>query len=419
MPPAPEATWSVPELHVALNAVIEAAFGETVWIAGEIREVSRPASGHRYFQLVEPGATDAAAPRLSVTLFQGYRFGVNQAIRAAGGGVRLEDGVTVRICGELRTYPARSAVQLVMTGIDPTYTLGVMQQRRDAVLAALSAEGLLGRNGLRPLPRPALRLALVTSKGSAAHADVMGEIEASGVGFEVLLLDARTQGPEAATTIVAALRTATALAVDAVLLVRGGGARSDLAAFDDEHVARAIAASPVPVLTGIGHETDRSVADEVAHTAHKTPTACASAVVEAARAAGREVDRAAASVAPAARGRLARSATPLERAGRDVAVASRVHLTRDLDRVERLTGRLAVSAPLVGERATARVDALAGIVAAHDPAAVLARGWSITRTAGGALVRSAADAPAGTELVTTLAGGTVQSTSAGGRGEHR
>ena len=125
-----------------------------------------------------------------------------------------------------------------------------------------------------------LRVGLVTSSGSAAEADFVDELRRSGFAFDVVRVDARVQGPDAAFDIVAGIERAVADGAEVIALVRGGGARTDLAAFDDERIARAIATCPVPVLTGIGHEVDRSVADEVAHTAHKTPDglrACARA----------------------------------------------------------------------------------------------------------------------------------------------
>src|SRR5262249_23054504 len=137
---------------------------------------------------------------------------------------------------------------------------------RDEVLRRLSADALLDRNATAPLPPVPLRVGLVTSRGSAAAADFLHELELSGFGWQVVVADTRVQGTDAEQSIVAALDRAIAAEVDAVALVRGGGSRTELATFDAEALARAIASSPVPVLTGIGHEVDDSVADRVAHT---------------------------------------------------------------------------------------------------------------------------------------------------------
>ena len=172
-----------------------------------------------------------------------------------------------------------------------------------AVLRALSAEGLLGANGARELPPVPLRVGLITSSGSAAYHDFVHELEVSGYAWQVAVVDVRVQGAAAARRIKWALGQLSQLDVDAVVLVRGGGSRADLAAFDSELVARAIAAMPVPVITGVGHETDRSVADEVAYHACKTPTACAQLLTAAGRGVRRSPRR---RVAP---GRGARSST--------------------------------------------------------------------------------------------------------------
>ena len=204
---------------------------------------------------------------------------VNLALTRAGGGVRMTDGTEVRIRGRLDWYAPRGQLQLRMTAIDPAYTLGQLELLRAQLLQRLEAEGLLRANAAHPLPLVPLRVGVVTSSGSAAEADFVDELRRSGFAFDVRRVDARVQGPDAAYDIVSGIERAVADGAEVIALVRGGGARTDLAAFDDERIARAIATCPVPVLTGIGHEVDRSVADDVAHTAHKTPTACAHALV--------------------------------------------------------------------------------------------------------------------------------------------
>ncbi|MEZ5180937.1 MAG: exodeoxyribonuclease VII large subunit [Acidimicrobiales bacterium] len=290
-------TWTVGELAAHLGRLLVAALPDDVWVAGQIRNLSRANNGHVYFDLVEPTESGRAPEaQLSVTLLAPERELVNRQLVRAGGGVRMSDGVEVRIQGRIRWYAPRGSLQLRMHGIDPAFTLGRLQADRDRLLAALGAEGLLDANARVPMPLVPLRVGVVTSRGTAAHADVMAELEASGIGFEVVLADARTQGPDCGPSVARALAALAAATVDVVLLVRGGGARTDLAGFDTEQIARAIAAMPVPVLTGIGHEVDRSIADEVAHRAHKTPTAAAASVVAQVQAFGRGVEQRAASL---------------------------------------------------------------------------------------------------------------------------
>ena len=316
-----------------------------------------------------------------------------------------------------------------MSWIDPAFTLGVMGQERDRVLALLATEGLIGANAAAPMPDVALHIALVTSIGSAAHADALDELRRAGVGFRITAIDARTQGADAARSIVAALRSAVERSAEIVLLVRGGGARTDLAAFDTESVARAIAASPVPVVTGIGHEIDRTVADEIAHSAHKTPTAAAVAVADGARRAARDMEVAAAQLPAAVRGALVRAARTLDGAAHGAGRSAGLQLEITRREVEHLSRRVGSAAPRVlaldstrladaavrigpsvqrrldGDRE--RLDGLAARSHAHDPAAAMARGWSITRGADGRALRSVDGLTPGDVIRTTLADGTV------------
>jgi exodeoxyribonuclease VII large subunit len=272
----------------------------------------------------------------------------------------------------------------------------------------------------------------VTSSGSAAEADFVHELGRSGFAFDLVRIDARVQGLDAPLEVVAGIRDAVAAGVDVIALVRGGGAKTDLQAFDDERVARAIALCPVPVLTGIGHEVDRSVADEVAHRAEKTPTACAQALValvaafdgalhglwtaiseQAQRGVAdhdRQVEGIAARTGRAATAGLRTAGHRLDGHADRVRLAALGHL-RDAERgaadqARRLRHR-APRALTEAERAISSVDAR---VRAHDPERTLARGWSITRRADGTVVRSPADVGVGDELRTLVRDGELRST---------
>jgi exodeoxyribonuclease VII large subunit len=260
------------------------------------------------------------------------------------------------------------------------------------------------------MPDLPLRIGLITSLGSAAHADFRHELERSGIGFTLVEADARTQGLDAGRSVVAALTRLVAHRVDVVALVRGGGSRTDLAAFDGEVIARAIALAPVPVVTGIGHEVDRSIADEVAHESFKTPTACAAGLVALAAVAiarpeelWREIVRAADSRLVGADDRVRVDARRLARSSAGGLAAGDRLLTDAARRLHRESARALTLADqrLVNAETRSR---------SFDPGLALARGWSITRSADGRVVRSVADAPPGAPLVTTVADGDIAST---------
>ncbi len=403
-------TWTIPQLTDWVNAVITETLGGEIWVEGEITNLQRSAKGHVYFTLIEPGAdAGSASHTLSVTLFDWHRKNVNNHLRRSGGAVRMDNGVRVRIRGAVEIYAVRSQLQLKMSGIDPAFTLGTMAADRDLLMRALAAEGLLDANRRCPIPAIPERIVLVTSLGSAAYADFCHEIERGGIGLGLLTVDARVQGAEATVSLCHALALAIDRQPDLIALVRGGGAATDLAAFDQEIVVRTVARSPVAVWCGIGHETDRTVTDDVVHTSFKTPTACATAVVEHAQHGIDELEERWSQVCDAAADRLDATERRIQRAGTRTAGRSRDRFERASNRLDHATRTLTSAIPRRLNDTGRRLDTLAATVRAYDPANVLARGYSITRGTDGRIVQAESLA-AGDELVTVLADGTVRST---------
>jgi exodeoxyribonuclease VII large subunit len=378
-----EPTMSVAELNAGIGTVLSRAFPDEVWVRGEIANLNRPPSGHVYFDLVG----DSCA--LGVTLWASDKQVVNAVLRRAGGALRMTDGTEVRIRVRVSWYSERGRVSLRMLSIDTAYTLGRLAEARELLLRTLQAEGLLRRQAaltLSPLP---LRIGLVTSDGSAAAHDFLRTLEASGYAWHVTLLDTRVQGATAEGSILKALSTAcdSDPPFDAVCLVRGGGARTDLAVFDREAVARAIALAPLVVWTGIGHEIDTTVADAVANRHFRTPTACAMALVE----------------------QVTRWCEQLNNMWDTIARAASHHLRVREAALDECARRLASCPGRALERASRAVDATESRVRAFDPARTLARGWSVTHDRDGRLVRSVADVATESELVTTVADGEIRS----------
>jgi exodeoxyribonuclease VII large subunit len=276
-----------------------------------------------------------------------------------------------------------------------------------------------------------MRIGVVTSMASAAYADFLHEIERSALSFQLRVIDVRVQGEWAVTEVTQAVRTLGRHPdLDAIVLIRGGGSRSELATFDHEAIATAIATSALPVFTGLGHEIDRSVADEVAHTALKTPTACAAALVERVLAFRQRTEDTWTAIDHLA-------AMGLQSAGSATAtIAERIRLQvvgavdRSEERLAQRSGRVRLGALRVVERADARLEVAAGAVrrtpqrlepeTRHldavaervrllDPVNTMARGWSITRTLDGRTIRTSADIQPGDDIITTFATGTARS----------
>jgi exodeoxyribonuclease VII large subunit len=301
-----EPTYGVAQLCGEVKDFLGEAFS-SVWVVGEAQRVKPSARGHVYFELVEKGERDEIVGKLDAVIWSRDFLRIQRILSASE--QRLTDGVQIRCRGSLDFYAPAGRIQLCIRDVDPAFTLGQMERRRRETLAALTAAGLLEKNRALPFPDLPFTLALITSEGSAAYHDFLSGLLESGYGFRVILLHAAMQGREAERQVVSACAALAGLGVDCAVLIRGGGSRTDLAAFDSRAIAEAIAHSPVPVLTGLGHEIDRAIADLTAHTAFKTPTKVAEFLIERIARADLAIDE--------LRRRLAREALEPLRSGRE------------------------------------------------------------------------------------------------------
>lgn len=444
-----EPTYTVSQLGGEIRDFLRESF-DSFWVTGEVQRARPSRSGHFYFELVEKGEGDQILGKLDAVL---WRLDYDRVRRLlAQHGQEIADGLEMRCRAGVDFYPPGGRLQLVVREVDPVFSLGVLARRRRETLEALATAGLLERQRGLVLTDLPLRIALVTSEGSAAYHDFLATLRESGYGFQVLFVHAAVQGREAEREVVTALAALSGLNVDAIALVRGGGARAELAVFDSRAIAEAVARAPYPVMTGLGHEIDEAVSDLVAHAKHKTPTKVAEFLVQRVRAAEERLER--------ARQKLRREAEePLREAGRRVEAAERgVHLAalelraageRLAERARRLAyvarGRIGLAdaqrsdlrrrlalggvrrverrrqepqlvARRVAEAARARlreqVLGLAGrarLVESFAPRRTLRRGFSITRTASGAVLRAPREVRGGDVLKTEVAGGELRS----------
>jgi len=405
----PGANYTVTELMTATADAIKDRLGGAVWVDGEISG-PRESRGHFYFDLVDRDEKGVVSAKVPVALWSRTRTRVDQKLREAGT-VRLEEGVKVRIRGPLELWLAGGRLQLSMQDIDPAFTLEALESERERVLALLRAENLIDRNRMLSVPVMPLHIALITADESAAQADFMHSLVESNLPWQVAFIDSKVQGAGAEHTIAAALRTAQRMNVDVIALVRGGGSRLDLAVFDHELVARTIAMSSIPVFTGIGHEIDTSVADVVAHTANKTPTACAESLIDIALEVVTRSEVAWAEIADIATTTIDSERDRLARFARHAALGARTRLTVERHRLAATTSRLGRTIDTATKAEKHALDLFAARLSAVDPVRTLSRGWSITRTTSGTVVRRSADVSPGDILITTLADGTITSTA--------
>lgn len=406
-PPRDEPSFTVAQLNQLIGGAVAQLFPDDLWVEGEISNLNRSRAGHVYFDLIEPAkpGTNSTA-RLSVVLFSQTKQIVNNQLKRQNVG-RLVDGMAVRIRAAIDFYEQQGRLQLRMTGIDPRYILAAMAAERDELIRRLHADGTTEQNKRHHIPIVPLRIGLVTSEGSAAAADFLTELDATGFSFSVTICDTRVQGDLAPATLIAALRTMYRSSVDVIVLIRGGGSRGDLAVFDNEELARTIAQAPVAVITGIGHEIDRSVADVVAHTSLKTPTAVAAALAATVARYVEHVETQWYNITIVADAGTRNAEQRLRALARRGALAGREGLQLADERLISQAADLPKLADRALRSATAEIDHLDARVRAADPAVLLKRGWSITKTSSGAVVRTVADVSPGDTLVTSIADGTI------------
>lgn len=262
-------TFTVSELLGQIDEAIASVLPGPVWVRGEVSGLRRTSGGAAFFRLADAELDETA---LEVSARGRVMFDIDKQLDATGVGA-LKDGVELRARGTVVVDHRQSRIRLSILEIDPAFTAGRLAMQRAEVLRKLSADGSLEANGLLPLPLVPQRIGLVTSRGSAAHADFIDHLRRSSLRFEVKTAHTIVQGEGAEKAVARAIARVGREAIDMIALIRGGGSKLDLAVFDSETVGRAIANAPVPVVTGIGHEIDRTVADETAAVYQKTPTA--------------------------------------------------------------------------------------------------------------------------------------------------
>ena len=279
--PTSEQSLTLLDLQRMVRATVESRFRDPLWISAEISELKVNRSGHCYLNLVEKGATDGAprAEARAVIWKSAYLPMTSMFEAATGATLRAGLRVLVRV---VVTYHEIYGFSLQIIDIDPRYTLGEIERRRRETIARLQQDGVWDMNRELELPRPTLRIAIVSSDTAAGYQDFMNELGRSTYRFQTTLFRSLMQGDAAEESIVAAL---TEIAqreedFDVVAIIRGGGSTSDLALFDSYLIASYVAQFPLPIFSGIGHDKDVSVVDMVAHTSLKTPTAVATKLVE-------------------------------------------------------------------------------------------------------------------------------------------
>lgn len=428
----PRDSLTLRQLQQRISHLITCDATRDVWITAELSDVA-VRGGHCYMELLEKDDTGAVtlAKARGIIWANAWR-GIAAKFQAATGR-QFATGIKVMV-RVTATYHPVYGFSLLVTDVDPAYTMGDLLRRRAEIIARLRAEGILEQNRSLPWPAVAQRIAVISAPGAAGYGDFVNQLLGNPrrLRFDVKLFDAVMQGDRAPSTIIDALtRVANDTTEwDCVVIIRGGGSTSDLAAFEDYRLAAAVAMFPLPVIVGIGHERDTTVLDDVANMRVKTPTAAAEWLINRGetslntlRDLGSAIALAASERISAAMQRLAWSESllpvlPLQAVERRrnslVALTSQLgaaagRTAPHMARLDAMAEALRQASLSTIERRSARLDALGQLAAALSPEATLARGYSITRVDGHA-VTSAASLTSGQTVTTILADGSFTST---------
>jgi len=257
-----------------VQGLIEDAEGLPEWIVCELAKVSW-SRGHCYLELVESGPGGQTLAKARGTIWS-YKAKVLNNIFRLGTGDDLREGIKVMLYVQVQFSPLYG-LSLNVLDLNPSYTLGDMEAQRRATLQRLEREGLMERNKELEVPALPYRIAVVSAQGAAGYGDFMKHLSDSGVKFEVELFESAMQGAEAPASIEKAFEKINeeSFKYDVAVLIRGGGSNLDLVCFDDYLVAKAVAMCSLPVISGIGHERDNHICDDVASVRVKTPTGAA------------------------------------------------------------------------------------------------------------------------------------------------
>ena len=399
------------ELNSLVHEVIEDNFDEQYWVVGELSDVSTPVfGGHFYGELVQKDEeSDRIVARARITCWA-RNYNMIRLRFQKEAGETLRKGLQVKLLVEVN-FHEQYGYSLNVVDIDSTFTLGDLAKRRREILQQLEKDGILHDNQSLPLPRLLRRIAVISSATAAGYGDFCHQLEENDYGFrfDVQLFPAVMQGEQVPESIIAALEEIREEPpFDLVVIIRGGGASSDLSDFDSYELAACIALYPLPVLTGIGHERDETVLDYVAHTKVKTPTAAASFIIEHQAAEAALLDDLYQRITHSAKEQIQREKQRLENQRAVLPLLFMGFYQQGENKLVLLSQRLSSSAKQSLEREKHSLQLMQQRLNSLDPRLLLKRGYTIT-TCGGKIVRDVEGLAEGEVLTTQTEKGEIYS----------
>lgn len=378
--------YSLSELCQNIEEVLAEEFASTYWVRAEVASLS--VRGHCYMELVEKASTKNIAAKVRATCWQ-QMYGILSPYFEAETGQKLSVGMQVLLEVEV-SFHAVYGLSLNIVGIDPTFTLGDMARQRQETIQRLKDDGVMDMQSSLEIPSLPRRIAVISSADAAGYGDFCHQLENNSGGFQfrTQLFAAIMQGDQSAKSIIQSLQQIADEIDkwDIVVIVRGGGASTDLRNFDDYELASHCAQFPLPIIAGIGHTRDISIVDMVVHSSVKTPTAAAEWLINAMQ---QQADR------------IAELYTRLQRAIQHT--INQQHI-----RIEQLQQALQFTSKKHLYQLRSQLEMWQKMIELHSPERIYRMGYSLT-TVDGKVVKSIHDVKAGQQLQTHTADGTITS----------
>jgi len=399
------------ELNGRVKSTLQFEMPDAYWVQAEISSISPSGQGHCYLELVQKDSTGRNfLAKAKANIWRGTWLKLKPYFEARTGET-LKVGMKVLLQVTV-TFHEVYGYSLVVQDIDPTYTMGDMARRRKEILEQLDKDGVIGLNHELEIPALPNRIAVISSATAAGWGDFRDQLTNNIYGFRfyVKLFPALMQGDDVERSVISALNAVAKLRddFDVVVIIRGGGAVSELSCFDSYNLAFNIANFPLPVITGIGHERDDTVADVVAHTKVKTPTAAAEFVINKVFDSASELENLTRRIGEAITERMNAEKMRIERLSQKIPSLFAVLRTRQEQILETIRMRLVNGVHNLLTAQTHKLEILDKTLAAADPSIILKRGYSLTRHNGRA-VKSASDLKKGDCITTVFADGSVES----------
>lgn len=396
------------ELNRLVREAIEDALPMEYWVEAELSEC-RESRGHCYMELIQKDEQTATPIAKASAKCWANKWLTIRPYFERTTGQQLHAGMKVL----LQVYPQfheAYGFSWIVTDIDPTYTLGDMARKRQEIIQKLKAEGVFDLQKELQLPVFCQRIAVISSQTAAGYGDFCNQLADNPYGFkfETQLFPAIMQGEGVEQSIISALEQIYDMPFDCVVIIRGGGATSDMSGFDTLALAENVANFPIPIITGIGHERDESILDMISHTRVKTPTAAAALLIDHLKGILETIEGAQSMITHYVQQKLSIANSQLSIIAEAIPRLFSIVKTRQEAKIDALYTRLPM---LIERRLTSerhRLQLMDEKLKALDPTLLLARGYSITMHNGRA-VKDASQLPPGAEIETRLAKGTIHS----------